>query len=280
VATSRIELSSTVLSVWGRSPGTLAMTAVSLQGLSGGRFVLGLGASTQPLAEGFHGAPWISPVAHLAETLASVRALLDGDRLPQPAEGARPLRLGLLPEHRVPLAVAALGPLAVRVTGQYADRWLPFLWPLGRLDEGRDLLAEGRRNRDVAGDVEVHPSVPLALAEDEAGAAALAARWLVTYCTRMGPLYPSLLRDRFGYATEVDALLEANTDPRRPVLPRAAERLAREVTVLATYDEAPQAVAEWQSACDGLALSLPFGTALDGLEAAVAALAPSGPSAP
>jgi hypothetical protein len=122
--------------------------------------------------------------------------------------------------------------------------------------------------------------VPLALAEDEASAAALAARWLVTYCTRMGPLYPSMLRDRFGYATEVDALLEANTDPRRPVLPSAAERLAREVTVLATYAEAPAVVAEWQRGCDGLGLTLPFGAKLDELEATVAAVARSGPPVP
>ena len=68
LATTRIRLVSGVLSVWGRTPGTLAMTAATLDQISGGRYVLGLGASTRALAEGFHDVPFIHPADKLAHT--------------------------------------------------------------------------------------------------------------------------------------------------------------------------------------------------------------------
>src|SRR3712207_3606010 len=62
MSTERVELGAGVLSVWSRTPATLALTAAQLQELSGGRFVLGLGASTAPLVEGLHGVPWQRPL--------------------------------------------------------------------------------------------------------------------------------------------------------------------------------------------------------------------------
>src|SRR4051794_34263015 len=106
--TSRIELGTGVLSVWGRTPATLALAAAGLQRISDGRFSLGLGAGSPPLTEGLHGVPWERPVARVREALIGVRALLAGDRLPQPAPGARPLRLGVVPATPVPIALAAL----------------------------------------------------------------------------------------------------------------------------------------------------------------------------
>src|SRR5215831_8976226 len=96
--TARIQLLSGVLSVWGRTPATLAMTAGTLHQVSGGRYVLGLGASTQALAEGFHDTPFERPAAKLRDVVTEVRALLAG----RPAQlsratAARPLRLGQPP---------------------------------------------------------------------------------------------------------------------------------------------------------------------------------------
>src|SRR5690349_12232847 len=78
LATRRIRLLSGILSVWGRTPGTLAMTAATLDQISGGRYVLGLGASTRALAEGFHDVPFTGPAEKLASTVTAVRSLLDG----------------------------------------------------------------------------------------------------------------------------------------------------------------------------------------------------------
>lgn len=92
--THRIGLMTGVLSVWSRTPATLAMTAAELQRHSAGRFVLGLGAGTQPTTEGFHGEPWKTPLDRVQQTCLAVRALLRGERLPDAPDGARPLRLG------------------------------------------------------------------------------------------------------------------------------------------------------------------------------------------
>jgi len=96
--TRRIRLVSGILSVWGRTPGTLAMTAATLHRLSGGRFVLGLGPSTRALVEGFHGLRFTHPADKLREVTTKVRALLAGERaLLDGTPGARPLRLGQPP---------------------------------------------------------------------------------------------------------------------------------------------------------------------------------------
>ncbi len=258
--TSRIGIATGVLSVWSRTPGTLAMAAASLQGASGGRFALGLGASSPPLVEGLHGLTWQKPVDRMRTTLIAVRALLEGERLPLDREGVRPLRLGVPPPEPVPISLAALAPASVRLAGELADHWLPFLWARSRLDDGRTLLAEGEAAAESPRATGVTASVPLAVAESEEGARQLAAGWLLAYLTSMGPLYPRVLRDQFGFAREVEALLEANGGGAPPSLPPEAERLAREVTVMATYDEAPAAVREWLDAgADAIDLVLPPG---------------------
>lgn len=258
--TSRIGLATAVLSVWSRTPGAIAMAAASLQRAAGGRFALGLGASSPPLVEGLHGLRWEAPVSRMRQTLLAVRALLDGGRLPLDSERVRPLRLGSPPEERVPIFLAALAPASVRLAGELADQWLPFLWARSRLADGRALLAEGEAASERSAATGVCTSVPLALAEDEQASRRIAAGWLLAYVTRMGPIYPRMLRDEFGYASEVDALVEANAAGGPPQLPPAAERLARDVTVMGTYDEAPEAVRLWLDAgADSVDLVLPLG---------------------
>jgi alkanesulfonate monooxygenase SsuD/methylene tetrahydromethanopterin reductase-like flavin-dependent oxidoreductase (luciferase family) len=195
--------------------------------------------------------------------------------LPLDRAGVRPLRLGAPPEQRVPIVLAALAPPSIRLAGELADSWLPFLWARSRLADGRALLAEGQAAREGATATEVSPSVPLAIGPDEPTARQIAAGWLLAYLTRMGPLYPRVLRDDFGFASEVDALLEANAGGGPPQLPAAAERLAREVTLMATYEEAPQAVALWlDEGADAVDLVLPLGVPEDRLNEMLEAAAP------
>jgi alkanesulfonate monooxygenase SsuD/methylene tetrahydromethanopterin reductase-like flavin-dependent oxidoreductase (luciferase family) len=273
--TSRIGLATAVLSVWSRTPAALAMAAGSLQRAAGGRFALGLGASSPPLVEGLHGIEWQQPMGQMRTTLVAVKALLEGERLPLDREQVRPLRLGAPPEQPVPIIVAALAPPSIRVAGELADVWLPFLWARSRLDDGRALLAEGEAAGQGSTTTAVSPSVPLALAEDEAGARRIAASWLLAYLTRMGPLYPRTLRDQFGFGSEIDALLEANSGDGPPRLPAAAERLAQEVTLMATYDDAPDAVRLWlEAGADSVDLVLPLGVPEEQLKEMLEAAAP------
>src|SRR5215208_6201984 len=147
--TSRIGLGTSIVSVWGRTPATMALGAAGLQRVSGGRFSLGLGAGSPPLAEGFHGRHWDRPMARLRETLTTVRRLLAGDRLPDPAPGARALRLGVVPEPPVPILLAALAPGSVRLAGELADGWTPFLWARSRVQDGKALLEDGERAAEL-----------------------------------------------------------------------------------------------------------------------------------
>jgi hypothetical protein len=82
VRTERLALGTGILGVWNRSAATIAMAAATLATSSGGRFVLGLGASTPQLAEGLHDTPFAAPVARMRRTVEQVRALLRGDRMP------------------------------------------------------------------------------------------------------------------------------------------------------------------------------------------------------
>jgi alkanesulfonate monooxygenase SsuD/methylene tetrahydromethanopterin reductase-like flavin-dependent oxidoreductase (luciferase family) len=279
-ATSRIGVASTVLSVWSRTPGAIAMAAADLQRVSGGRFSLGLGASSPPLVEGLHGLTWEQPVERMRSTLVSVRSLLAGDRLPLDREDVRPLRLGTAPEVPVPILLAALAPASVRLAGELADEWLPFLWARSRISDGRTLLAQGEARAENPSATRVSTSVPLAVGEDEETARQIAAGWLTAYVTRMGPLYPRVLREDFGFADEVDALLGANDGGGSPRLPAAAEALAREVTVMATYDEAPDAVRAWlEAGADAVDLVLPLGLPEEQLREMLEAAAPAAATA-
>jgi alkanesulfonate monooxygenase SsuD/methylene tetrahydromethanopterin reductase-like flavin-dependent oxidoreductase (luciferase family) len=278
--TSRIGLATSVLSVWSRTPGAIAMAAASLQRASDGRFALGLGASSPPLVEGLHGLEWEKPVTRMRETIVAVKALLEGGRLPLDREDVRPLRLGSPPERRVPIVLAALTPSSVRLAGELADQWLPFLWARSKLPDGRALLADGEAAGDGSGPTVVSPSVPLAIAEDEETARQIAAAWLLAYLTRMGPLYPRVLRDDFGFGREIDALLEANGGDGPPHLPADAERLAREVTLMATYDEAPRTIRRWlEAGADTVDLVLPLGLPEAQLTEMLEAAAPDAVSA-
>lgn len=256
--THRIGLGAGVLSVWSRSPATLSLEAAGLQRLAQGRFSLGLGASTAALTEGLHGIAWHDPVDRLRQTIVAVRALLSGERLPDAPAGARAMRIGIQPEPAVPLHLAALAPASVRLAGELADGWLPFLYARSQLQGGRALLGEGAARTTRAATASVIASVPLALGPDEPASRRLAAWWLTTYLTRMGPLYPRLLGERFGMTGGVDAVVEAAGAPLE--LPAAADALAEQVTLLGSYDDAARLVDAWfEAGADSVTLILPPG---------------------
>jgi alkanesulfonate monooxygenase SsuD/methylene tetrahydromethanopterin reductase-like flavin-dependent oxidoreductase (luciferase family) len=264
--TSRIDLGTSVISAWGRTPATIALGAAGLQRCSEGRFSLGLGAGSPPLTEGFHGLVWDRPLLRLRETLTALRALLSGERLPNPASDARPLRLGVLPEVSVPIILAALSPGSIRLAGELADGWAPFLWARSQLPDGRALLREGESRVEVPAPTRVSVGVPIALGPDDTSARRLAAWWLSAYTTRMGPLYPRMLAERFRMGAGVNAVIEAARGNPQPELPVLAENLAREVTLMGTYDQADELVAAWfAGGADSMQLVLPPGRPEDEL---------------
>lgn len=276
VRTSRVRLGTGIVSVWGRSAGTLAMAAAALADLSGGRFTLGLGASTPQLAEGLHDVPYAAPLARMRRVLTQVRALLRGDRIPlAAAPRARALKLNVPSVGPLPLYLAALGDDSIRLAGELADGWLPFLYPHSRLRDGLGVLAEGAQRAGERGrTIALCPSVPAVVAETAEKAREGAAWFVAFYLTTMGPLYrASLVRQGFG--REVEAVLAANTPRAKGVVPAEAERLLDELVVFGTPAEARQRLAAWYAAgADMPILLLPPSLGADDLDYALAALRP------
>ena len=130
--TETIRIATGIVQLGARTPAMLAMSAMSLQSLSGGRFVLGVGASGPQVMEGWHGVRFDRPVRRTRETIEIIREISAGRRLaydgeiyqlPLPGGEGRSIR-SLLPPVHVPVYVASLGPANLRLTGELADGWI------------------------------------------------------------------------------------------------------------------------------------------------------------
>jgi alkanesulfonate monooxygenase SsuD/methylene tetrahydromethanopterin reductase-like flavin-dependent oxidoreductase (luciferase family) len=136
----------------------------------------------------------------------------------------------------------------VRLAGELADGWLPFLYPRRCLPQGLALLREGAaRSGDADRRVSVYPSVPTVVADDPAQARAGAAWFVSFYLTTMGPLYRRSLA-RQGFGREIDLVLGANTPRFTATVPAEAEVLLDELTVFGTPAQARERLAQWHAA--------------------------------
>jgi len=247
--TTRITLGTGILGVWNRSAATIAMAAATLASVSGGRFVLGLGASTPQLTEGLHDVAFAAPVPRMRRTLVQVRALLRGERIPLAvATAARPLKLNVPPAPDLPIYLAALGDQSVRLAGELADGWTPFIYPRRHLVHGIERLREGAARGGHPDRLPiVCPSVPAVVAEDPAKARQGAAWFVAFYLVSMGTLYRQSLT-RQGFGKEVESVLAANTPKFTGAVPPDAEELLEELTVFGTPPEARRRLARWHEA--------------------------------
>lgn len=190
--TSRIDIGAAVFQIPGRSPAMTAMTAASLDALSGGRFRLGLGVSGPQVSEGWHGVRFAQPLARTREYVAIVRTALarnpvraDGRhyQLPLPGGAGKTLRLAIHPVRaRVPIYLAAIGPANLRLTGEIADGWLAIFFAPEHADRWLAEIAEGRQTPATAmpvpgepgaavppvpaADFDVNAAVPLVVGDD------------------------------------------------------------------------------------------------------------------
>ena len=147
--TERIKLGSAIMQIPGRTPANTAMTAATLDLLSGGRFLLGLGTSGPQVVEGWHGQPWGKPLGKTREYVEIVRAALrrevvahEGEHYGIPYDGpdatglGKPLKLMLRPlRAEIPIYLAALGPKNVALAAEIADGWLPIFVAPERFDD-------------------------------------------------------------------------------------------------------------------------------------------------
>ncbi len=247
VKTRRVRLGTGILGVWNRSAATIAMAAATLASQSNGRFILGLGASTPQLVEGLHDVPFEPPLPRMRRTVMQVRALLRGERVPLAVTTtARALRLNV-PVTDVPIYLAALGDASIRLAGELADGWIPFLFPLRLLPHGIGQLREGARRSGRAELPIVCPSLPTVVHDDPLKAREGAAWFVSFYVTAMGTFYRDSLV-RWGFAKEIEAVVAANTPKFAGLVPPDAEELLEQLIVFGTPAEARRRLQRWYDA--------------------------------
>jgi F420-dependent oxidoreductase-like protein len=297
--TSRIDVGSAIMQIPARAPAMTAMTAATLDVLSGGRFRLGLGVSGPQVSEGWYGVPYGKPLARTREYVEIVGKALRRERLehigehwtlPLPGGPGKPLRLTVHPvrEH-IPVYLASLGPRNLELAGEIADGWLGLFTSVRMLG---DTLAHLRAGRERAGRTpdgfDVAPTLPLVVGPDVVACADAVRPYAALYLGGMGSreqnFYNRLAR-RMGYEDAAAKVQDAYLD-RRPRDAAAAvpHEFLDETSLLGPVERVAERMADYAHAGVTTLNVAPHGTDLRGggatgattLRHAVAALDLSG----
>lgn len=248
VKTERIHLGAGIVNVFSRSPALLAMSAATLDEISGGRFRLGLGTSGARVVEDFHGFKFDKPLTRLRETIQIIRLLLAGERgdfdgqcfqLARFKLGFKPLRADL------PIYVAALAPKSLRQLGELADGWLPVHWPREQLAEGISHIRAGAEaaNRNLS-HIEIAPMVNVVVSDDLSKARDRARLAIAYYVGGMGDFYSDSLA-RLGFAAEADRVRAAWQAGRRKAAMRAVtDEMVDRIAICGSVDRCRARLAE------------------------------------
>jgi F420-dependent oxidoreductase-like protein len=262
--TSTVKLGTFVVQLGSRSPALLATSALSLQELSGGRFLLGVGTSGPRVMEGWHGVRFRKPVQTTRETIEIVRIVSRGDRLEHPGEiyplpladsSGAALRPLVRPQH-VPVYVAALGPRNLRLTGELADGWLGNAFIpeaaevfLGPLREGAERAGRTLSELDLVAPVAVE------FHDDDTSADTAARRHADGYAFTIGAMgadgrnFYNDAFTRLGYGAEVEAVAELWQAGRRDEARRAVPiDLGRLTNLVGTPDGIADRVHKYRAA--------------------------------
>ncbi|MGV1088949.1 MAG: LLM class flavin-dependent oxidoreductase [Mycobacterium sp.] len=262
--TTTLKLGTFVVQLGSRSPAMLATSALSLQELSDGRFLLGVGTSGPRVMEGWHGVRFRKPVETTRETIEIVRIVSRGERLEHPGEiyplplpdsSGAALKPMVRPRH-VPIYVAAMGPRNLRLTGELADGWLGNAFIpeaaevfLGPLREGAE-----RAGRPLA-DLDLVAPVAVEFHADDASADAAARRHADGYAFTIGAMgtggrnFYNDAFTRLGYGEQVATVAElwqsGKRDEARAAVPIDLGRLTN---LVGTADSITERVRKYQAA--------------------------------
>jgi F420-dependent oxidoreductase-like protein len=253
-STSSVRLGTSVAQLSARTPASCAMHALTLDHLSGGRFVLGLGVSGPQVVEGWYGQPFARPLARTREYVSVIRSVLareapvrnDGPHYPLPYTGPGATGLGraLRPithplRADLPIWLGAEGPRNVALAGEIADGWLAVFHSVTLAEHFEEWLASGlarpgaRRSRE---DFEVVANCQVVLTDDPAASRALLKPSLAHYIARMGApglnFHAELFR-RIGYGPAVDEIVALSDAGRWPAAVAAVpDELVDEVAIV------------------------------------------------
>ncbi len=234
--TARVELMTGIVPVFSRSPALIAQTAATIDALSNGRFVLGLGTSGPQVIEGWHGVPFVKPLARTRDTIEICRRVWSGEKvtyegkafsLPLPeGEGSglgKPLKfMNKLHRADIPVVVASIGPKNVELTAELANGWQPIHFVPDRFQKvwGEALSAGAARRSADLGPLEIIAGGPVAIGEGQVVSEAreAARAHIAFYVGGMGAKSKNFYNDlfkRYGWEEEAEKIQDLFLSGRR-----------------------------------------------------------------
>jgi F420-dependent oxidoreductase-like protein len=266
--TERLELGTAITQMSARQPAATAMAAMTLDHLSGGRFVLGLGVSGPQVVEGWYGMPFGKPLARTREYIGILRDIWarrapvtsDGPHYPLPYRGddatglGKPLKAAIHPlREDIPIFLGAEGPKNIALAAELCDGWLAMLFSPGYEDFYRDALAEGfaregaRRSFE---DFEVAATVPFIVSDDVHAAADGLRHFYALYFGGMGAKgknFHANVAIRMGYEAMIDEVqdlyLEGRKDEAAAAIPH---ELIEQVSLIGPPDKIRNDLEAWR----------------------------------
>jgi F420-dependent oxidoreductase-like protein len=289
--TEKIRIGSAIFQMPGRSPAMTAMTAATLDNLSNGRMILGIGSSGPQVAEGWHGQRFAKQLARTREYVAIVRKALARERLefegetyqlPLPDGPGKALKLMIPPvQERIPIYIAAIGPKNTQLTGEIADGWMPTFFSPEHVGEFRELLEEGAARADgdkkIDDSFDIAPNVNLCISDDIDAARDVMRPFLALYVGGMGSrdknFYNALVR-RYGFeeaADEVqDLYLSGKKDEAAAALPA---ELIDKTALVGPIDRVKERLEMYRDAGVGTLITTPIAPDMAGRSKMLRALA-------
>ncbi|HWD69150.1 MAG TPA: LLM class F420-dependent oxidoreductase [Solirubrobacteraceae bacterium] len=271
--TSKIKLGSAVFQIPGRSAGMTAMTAATIDQLSGGRMILGLGTSGPQVSEGWHGQRFARQLQRTREyfdvvrmALRRERVIYDGEtlQLPLPDGPGKPLKLTIAPvQERIPIYLAAIGPKNTALAGEIADGWLPTFFSPEHVGLFRPRLQEGagRAGRTLDG-FDIAPSVSAHISDDLEAARNFMRPALALYVGGMGSrkqnFYNSLVCE-YGFEQEAARIQDLYLDGKRvEAMAAVPDELIDLVSLVGPKDRVAERLAAYRDAGVGSLLLSPL----------------------
>ena len=227
--TSSIRLGSGIFQMPGRSAAMTAMTAATIDQLSGGRMLLGIGSSGPQVAEGWHGQRFAKQLQRTREYVAVLRMALARERvqfhgetlqLPLPDGPGKALKLTISPvQERIPIYIAAIGPKNTALAGEIADGWIPTLFSPEHVSELRPLLEEGaaRSGKSLDG-FDIAPTVNVFVTDDLAAARDAMRPFIALYVGGMGSREQNFYNrvvQRYGFEAEAQTIQDLYLEGKR-----------------------------------------------------------------
>ncbi len=281
--TDRVGLGTGIVTVYSRTPGLIAQSIASLDCISGGRAILGLGSSGRIVIEDWHGVKFDHPVSRTREYIEIIRMALAGGRVNY--EGRfyqlKRFRMGVAPvQERIPIYIASLGQRNLELTGELADGWLPIWTHSEKLPQIKEpllaaLTAAGRQ----PGEMTTAPQILSCASDDEetvANAIRQARAHMAFYIGGMGRYYYDLFC-RYGYQAEGDAVRRAWAEGDRGAAAGAiTDEMVDSITAIGTPDECQRRMDRFRAnGVDMPLVAFPHGAERDTMLGTLEALAPA-----